>query len=152
MADDVYEHSMIGKRLPKVDGLIKTIGAAKYTVDMSLPRMLSGKILRSPYPHARILHIDTSRAEKLPGVKAVVTSADIHKIRYGLFKKTRDEYGLALDKVRFIGDEVAAVAALDDDTAEEALELVLVEYEPLHAVLDPIEAMREGAPQIHDHA
>jgi 4-hydroxybenzoyl-CoA reductase subunit alpha len=114
--------------------------------------MLSGKILRSPYAHARILHIDTSRAERLPGVKAVVTGKDTAGVRYGVFPHTRDELALTLDKVRYVGDEVAAVAAVDEDTAQEALGLIRVEYELLPAVFDPFEAMREGAPQLHDHA
>jgi 4-hydroxybenzoyl-CoA reductase alpha subunit len=152
LAEEPADYSIIGKRLPKLDGPLKASGAAIYTVDKVLPRMLYGKILRSPLPHARILHLDTSRALKLSGVKAVVTGADIAKIKYGLFKKTRDEYGLAIDKVRFIGEEVAAVAAADEDIAEAALGLIEVEYEGLPEIFDPIQAMRQGAAQIHDHA
>jgi 4-hydroxybenzoyl-CoA reductase subunit alpha len=127
----------------------KATGDAEYTDDMVLPRMLYGKILRSPYPHARIIDIDTSRAENLPGVKAVITGKDTPGRKYGVFGRTADQYALAIDKVRYIGDEVAAVAAIDEDIVEEALDLIRVEYEPLPAVFDPEEAMRPGAPRIH---
>ena len=103
----------------------------------------------SPFPHALIKHIDTSKAASLPGVKCVITAEDTPKIKYGnwrLFPETQDEYPLAVDKVRFIGDEVAAMAATDKDTAEEALELIEVEYEELPAVFDVDEAMRPGRP------
>lgn len=144
-------YSVVGKRLPRVDGPAKASGAARYTADLSLPGMLHGRVLRSPTPHARVLNIDASRAERLPGVRAVVTGKDFGSFKYGFLPHTRDEAPLALDKVRFIGDEVAAVAAIDEDTAEEALELIQVDYEELPAVFDPIEAMQEGAPRIHDH-
>ncbi len=150
------EYSVIGKRLPRVDGIVKATGEAKYTADMVLPGMLYGKILRSPHPHARILNIDISKAKKLPGVRAVITGKDTPGKKYGRYQDDRpdllDEYALAMDKVRYIGDEVAAVAAIDEDTAEEALDLIDVEYEKLPAVFDPEEAMKPGAPRIHDHA
>ncbi|MDO8635074.1 MAG: molybdopterin-dependent oxidoreductase, partial [Dehalococcoidia bacterium] len=114
--------------------------------------MLIGKILRSPYSHARILSIDTSRAEKLPGVKAVITGKDTTGRKFGTIKAYKaiwDELPLCIDKVRYIGDEVAAVAAVDEDTALEAIELIDVEYEELPAVFDPQEAMKPGAPVIH---
>lgn len=143
------KYSIAGKPLPRVDGLIKATGKATYTDDLLLPRMLYGKVLRSPYPHARIINIDTSKAEKLLGVKAIITGKDIPRIRYGWRDNLPpDKYPLAIDKVRFIGDEVAAVAAIDEDTAEEALNLIRVNYEPLPAVFDPIEAMEDGAPVI----
>ena len=119
--------SIVGKNIPRTDGRAKVTGSALYTADIKLPGMLHGRILRSPLPHARILHIDTRRAEALPGVKSVITGEDTPKIRYGnwrLVPNTQDEYPLAVDKVRFVGDEVAAVAAVDRDTAEEALELI----------------------------
>ena len=115
---------------------------------------LHGRILRSPIPHARIAHIDTSRAASIPGVKCIVTGADTPKIKYGnwrLFPDTQDEYPLAIDKVRFIGDEVAAVAAVDLDIAEEALGLIQVEYEALPAVFDVDASIQKGAPVIHDY-
>ena len=148
-------YSVIGKRLPRIDGRSKATGEATYTIDINFPLMLHGKILRSPHPHARILHMDTSRAERLPGVKGVITWKDIKADKkshhsYGAF--IPDEYPLAIDRVRFIGDEVAAIAAVDEDCAQEALELIRVEYEPLPAVFDPMESMEDGAPQLHDHA
>jgi 4-hydroxybenzoyl-CoA reductase alpha subunit len=144
------EYSVLGKRTPKIDAVAKATGAARFSNDMILPRMLYGKILRSPYPHARILHVDVERALRLPGVKAVVTGRDTAGVKFGVFRETRDQYALPLDKVRYIGDEVAAVAAVDEDTAQEALELIRVEYEVLPAVFDPLEAMRDGAPQLHE--
>lgn len=125
------EFSIVGKDVPRTDGRAKTTGYAIYTDDIKLPGMLYGRILRSSVAHARILHIDTSRTKALPGVKCVITGEDTPKIKYGnwrLFPDTQDEFPLAVDKVRFNGDEVAAV---DRDTAEEALELIKVEYEEL---------------------
>ena len=148
------KYSVIGKRLPRVDGKIKATGEGKYAADISLPNMLYGKILRSPYPHARILNINTSRAEKLIGVKAVITGKDTPGVKYGFFLDFPlmiDQYPLALDKVRYAGDEVAAVAAIDEDIAQEALELIRVEYEEIPAVFDPEESMKAGAPIVHDH-
>lgn len=156
------ELSVVGKRLPRPDAFEKATGAAKYTVDIKLPGMLVGKILRSPYAHAKIMKIDTSRAEKLPGVKAVITQEDVPKKPFTRSKGDiviinpeeailRDEHVLD-DKVRFVGDAVAAVAAVNESIADEALELIDVEYEKLPAVFDPIEAMKPGAPRIHDFA
>lgn len=147
------QFDIVGKDIPRTDARAKATGAAIYTDDMKLPGMLYGKILRSPLPHARILHIDVSKALALPGVKCVITGEDTPKIKYGnwrLFPATQDEYPLAVGKVRFVGDEVAAVAAVDLDTAEEALELIRVEYEELPAAFDIESAMKEGAPLIHD--
>ena len=145
-------YSVIGKPTPKKDGWVKATGEAKFADDLYFPGMLHGKLLRSPHPHARILHIDTSRAEKLPGVRAVITAKDFPGILYGNFSHTRDYLPLAQEKVRYIGEEVAAVAATDLDTAEEALDLIRVEYEILPAVFHPEEAMQPGAPQLYDHA
>lgn len=145
------EHRVVGKPLPKGDATVKATGDAKFAADLSLPGMLWGKVLRSPYPHARILNIDTSRAERLPGVRGMVTGKDFPGIKYGFLPTTRDQYPLCRDKVRYIGDEVAAVAAIDKDIAEEAIDLIEVEYEELPAVFDPEEAMLDGAPQLHDH-
>ena len=149
------QYRLIGKRLPRVDAKDKVTGKALYTDDMSLPGMLCGTILRSPLPHAKIAAIDFSKALKLPGVKAVVTGGDTAKIKFGIISRSAkymDEYPLAVDKVRFIGEEVAAVAAVDADAALEALELIKVEYEKLPAVFDPQEAQKPGAPQLHAHA
>jgi 4-hydroxybenzoyl-CoA reductase subunit alpha len=148
------EQAIIGARLPRRDGWVKATGEAQYAGDMVLPRMLHGAILRSPLPHARIRNIDTSRALRLRGVRAVVTGQDTLGRRYNVlrFKEAfADEYGLAMDKVRFIGDAVAAVAATDEDTAQEALALIQVDYEELPAVFDPLKAMEPGAPLLHEH-
>lgn len=141
-------YRVVGRNVERVDGIEKVTGVAQYVADIKLPGMLEGKILRSPYPHARVLRVDTSRAARLPGVYAVVTGDDTPKRRWGAFQK--DQYVLAVDKVRYVGDEVAAVAAVDEATAEEALSLIDVEYEELPAVFDPEEAMQPGAPLIHD--
>jgi 4-hydroxybenzoyl-CoA reductase subunit alpha len=141
--------AVIGRRNRKVDGYGKVTGATVYTDDMVLPGMLHGKILRSPHPHARIVSIDTSAAEALPGVHAVVTGRDM-PVKYCVIPWTRDEYPLCVDRVRYIGDGVAAVAAVDEDTANRALPLIRVEYELLEAVLEPERALEPDAPQIHD--
>jgi len=148
------EFSIVGKSVPRNDARAKATGTAIYTDDIKLPGMLHGRILRSPLPHARIVHIDTSKADSLPGVRCIITGEDTPKVKYGnwrLFPETQDEYPLAVDKVRFIGDEVAAVAAIDPDIAEEALGLIKVDYEELPAVFDVDSAIREGAPVIHDY-
>ncbi|MDP6560478.1 MAG: molybdopterin-dependent oxidoreductase [Candidatus Binatia bacterium] len=146
------ERAVVGKSLPRIDALEKVTGSANYGADLSISGMLHGKVLRSPYPHAVISHIDTSRAEKLKGVRGVITGDDAPGIKIGFIPQTRDLYPLAREKVRFIGEGVAAVAALDEDTAWEALDLIQVEYEELPAVFDPTDAMKEGAPQLHEHA
>ncbi len=144
----------VGKSVPKIDGKAIVTGQAKYVFDLSLPNMLVGKMLRSPHPHARILTIDTSKAQKLPGVKAIITSKDTHLIKYGsneyFFPHTVDQMPLEDEKVRYIGDEIGAVAAVDEETAEEALKLIDVKYEILPAVFDMVEAMKPNAPQIHE--
>jgi CO/xanthine dehydrogenase Mo-binding subunit len=146
------ERSVVGKPLPRVDGKSKLTGQAKFTTDVVLPGMLHGKLLRSPLPHAKILSIDTSKAEKLPGVAAVITGKDTWGIRYGFVDTPNypaEERPIAEDKVRFIGETVAAVVAVDPDIAEDALDLIEVDYDPLPAVFDPEEALKDGAPQIH---
>ncbi|MBW2608721.1 MAG: molybdopterin-dependent oxidoreductase [Deltaproteobacteria bacterium] len=146
------ELDYVGKRILRKDGPDKITGRAKYTMDMRLPGMLVGRILRSPCPHARILNIDTSRAEKLPGVKAVITANDTLGIKHAFVETPRyppDQYALAANRVRYVGEEVAAVAAIDPYVAEEALHLIQVDYEEMPAVFDPIEAMRQDAPEIH---
>jgi 4-hydroxybenzoyl-CoA reductase alpha subunit len=143
-----HEFQLIGRRLRKVDGAGKVTGATVYTDDIVLPAMLHAKILRSPHPHARIISIDASEAEALPGVHAVVTGADMPE-PYSIIPWTRDETALCVDRVRFIGDGVAAVAAADEDAANRALDLIRVVYEPLEPVFDPEHALRDDAPQIH---
>ncbi len=155
------ELTAVGKRLPRPDAPQKVLGAAQYVADIKLPGMLAGRILRSPYPHARIKKIDASKAKKLPGVVAVITHADVPKLRYtrsvmaealppfAFAGEGLDTYILT-DKARYVGDWVAAVAAVDVYTAEEALDLIEVDYEQLPAVFDPEEALKPGAPLIHE--
>ncbi len=147
------EYEIIGKPLPRIDGIEKATGQAKFTVDMVMPGMLHGKFLRSPHPHAKILSINTEKAKRLTGVKAVLTHSDLAGIRYAFVDTPRypaDETPLAVDRVRYIGDEVAAVAAVDTDTAEEAIRLIEVDYKPLTPVFGPEEAMKPGSPDIHE--
>jgi 4-hydroxybenzoyl-CoA reductase alpha subunit len=141
----------VGKRVPRIDGVAKVTGEALYAADLTLPGMLVGKILRSPHAHARVLRVDTAAAEAIPGVKAVVTGSDA-PVRYGTLPVSQDEYPLAVDKVRFVGDEVAAVAAVDEATAVRALDAIAVEYEVLPAILDPREAVTRDDVKIHDEA
>src|SRR5947207_3327540 len=142
--------SISGKPIGMVDAAGKTTGAGKYTDDLSLPGMLTGKILHSPHPHARIKRIDTSRAEKLPGVVAVVVGSDAPN-PYGILPVGHDEHALAVDKVRYVGDNIACVVAEDEATAEKALELIDVEYELLPAYFDPEESMKAARDLIHDN-
>ena len=137
----------IGRPLPRFEGPDKVSGKCLFTADVLRPGTLIGKVLRSPLPHARILNIDVSKARRLAGVKAVITPQDVSPRRVG--KGIKDIPMLALDKVLFIGDKVAAVAAIDEDVAEEALGLIEVDYEELPAVFDPLEAMKPDAPLLH---
>ncbi|HYW00181.1 MAG TPA: xanthine dehydrogenase family protein molybdopterin-binding subunit [Candidatus Acidoferrum sp.] len=157
------EFKVVGKSVPRLDGLEKVTGEARYIDDVKLSNMAFGKILRSPHAHAKIISIDTSKAEKLPGVLAVITAKDTPMIKFCLYQwiaehykgrlpreDYRDKLPLENYKVRYVGDEVAAVAAVDMETAENALSLIKVKYERLPIVLDPEEAMKPGAPLIHD--
>ena len=141
------EFDFVRKDVPRVDAVDKATGNAQFTVDLALPNMLFGKLLRSPHPHARILNIDTRKAERLTGVKGVITGKETPYV-FGV--SHFDQTPLQTEKVRHVGDAVAAVAAVDLDTAEEALRLIRVDYEPLPAVFDPIEAMKPGASLVHD--
>ena len=143
-------YKFIGRRQPLIDGLDKSTGRGKYSADIHFPDALVGRILRSPHAHARIRSIDVSAALALPGVKAVVTGED-SDVTFGVLPIARDEFALARDKVRYKGEEVAAVAAVDVWTAEKALEAIRVDYEPLPAYGDPFAAMAEGAEQLHAH-
>jgi 4-hydroxybenzoyl-CoA reductase alpha subunit len=145
------EYSVIGKRVPRIDGRVKVTGEAKYAADFEMPGMLWCKMLRSPYAHAKIVNIDTSRAHRLAGVKAICTGKDFGGWTWGWMPKTRDESPLAVNKARYLAEAVAGVAAVDEETAEEATELIKVEFEELPGVFDPEEAIKEGAPQIHGH-
>src|SRR5258708_7820105 len=149
MADD-GKKNVLGRRLRKVEGASKATGRAIYTDDIVLPRMLHAKILRSPHAHARIVSIDTSEADALPGVFATVTGQEM-PLRYGIIPWTQDEQALAVDKARFVGDGVAAVAAVDEDTANLALKKIKVEYEVLEALLDPKAAEVRKDLVIHDY-
>ena len=144
------ECDSVGVSKPRVDAADKVTGRAVYTADIHLPNMVYGKILGSTVAHGRIKRIDTSKAEALPGVLAVITGKDVPDTQYGVSPPRYDEYVLAKDKVRHAGDEVAAVAAIDEKTAEKAISLIEVEYEELPVVLDPYEAAREGAPLLHE--
>src|SRR6184192_4253113 len=144
------DFSIIGKPIAMVDAAGKTTGAGKYTDDLCLPGMLYGKILHSPHPHARIKSIDTSRALKLEGVVAVVTGKDAPN-PFGILPVGHDEHALALDKVRYVGDNVACVAAISEAIAERALELIDVDYELLPAYFDPEESMKAEGDLIHDN-
>ena len=133
------EYAVLGKRVTRVDALEKVTGAAQYGGDVHLPGMLHGKFVRSAHPHAKILNIDTSEAEKLPGVRAIVTQDDVESGRRVF----------ATDKVLYLGEPIAAVAATDPDIAEEAADLVKIDYEVLPAVQDVMEAIQPDAPQLH---
>ncbi|WP_044350420.1 xanthine dehydrogenase family protein molybdopterin-binding subunit [Dethiosulfatarculus sandiegensis] len=141
---------VIGSRAPRVDAPDKATGRAVFMDDLEFKDELVGVILQSPYAHARILDIDASAAKALPGVKAVLTGRDLPEIKYGVSPARYDEELLARDKVRYVGDEVACLAAVDLETALEALELIKVEYEPLPYVLTVEDALAEDAPVIHD--
>ena len=149
MTAKTARNGIIGARTPLVDGVEKVTGKAKYTADITVPGALVGRILRSPVAHARIISIDTSAAEALDGVVAVCTGAET-PVPYGVLPIAENEYPLARDKVRYRGDPVAAVAAIDEITAERALALIKVEYETLSAYMTPKAAMKPGAVAIHD--
>jgi 4-hydroxybenzoyl-CoA reductase alpha subunit len=147
---DLDKYRTVGRSLPRVDAADKVTGRAKYTADLSFHNMLFGKILTSPVAHARIRSIDTSKAEALEGIKLVLTAGDVPDITYGVNPPRYDEHILAREKVRHVGDEIAAVIAVSEDLATKALELIEVEYDELPAVFDPMEAIEDGAPLIHD--
>ena len=136
----------VGQNVPRVDGIDKVTGRAKFTGDLMVPGMLYGKILRSPYPHARIIGLDASGAEAHEGVVAVLTAEDLSDL---------DPYYsgrpvIAIKKVHYVGEPVAAVAAEDEATAEEALSLIRVDYEELPMVVGLEAALRKGAPRVHE--
>ncbi len=143
-------YRVIGTAAPRVDGVAKTTGAARYAADVALPGMLWMRALRSPFPHARIARIDASRAERLPGVHAVLTGADVAGVLYG--RRLRDAPVLARERVRFAGERVAAAAADDPETAQRAVDLIEVVYEELPAVFEPDDALNDNAPLLHPDA
>jgi 4-hydroxybenzoyl-CoA reductase alpha subunit len=144
------DFKIIGKPFRKVDARAKCVGQTKFADDIVLPRMLFCKLLRSHLPHALIKSIDVSKALALPGVFAVVTGKDF-PIPYGILPVSQDEHALCIDKVRFIGDPVAAVAAIDEDVAFDAMNLIEVEYEPLDAISSIDDAVLIDEPRIHDY-
>src|SRR5437667_8477395 len=141
---------VVGKAHRKVDATAKVTGVTRFADDLFLPRMLFAKLLRSPHPHARILSIDASRAASVPGVKAVLTGKDL-PIPFGILPVSQDEHALALDKARFVGDPVAAVAAATEEEATAALDLVQVDYEVLPAIAAADEALEKPEPRIHHY-
>ena len=141
----------IGKSWTQVGGLAKAKGETVYADDIFLPRMLYAKMLGSPHAHALIKKIDISHALEIPGVIAAVTGKDL-PIPYGILPVTQDETALCVDKVRMVGDPVAAVAAIDEETAEIALEKIVVEYEPLPSIISIEDALAEEKVQIHKYA
>ena len=144
------EYQVVGKPVERTDGRVKATGKARYAGDLIAPGMLYGKILRSPVAHAKILNIDTSEAKKLPGVIAVITGKDFPGIPFGTRPDTRDQTPMPITKVHHFGEGVAAVAAVDEDTAEEALDLIKVDYEELPVVLTAEDALRPDAPLVNE--
>src|SRR5215813_3332480 len=139
----------IGGYVPMVDGPEKVSGRAKYTADLIAPGMLAGRIYRSPYAHGEIVEVDISEARKLPGVRAIVTGADCDKT-FGVLPIARSEHPLAHDKVRYRGEPVAAVAAVDDATARKAISLIRLSVRELPAYYTSQAAMAEGAALLHE--
>jgi 4-hydroxybenzoyl-CoA reductase subunit alpha len=145
------EFAVIGRPLPKVDAWAKVVGETKYADDLFLPRMAYAKLLRSAQAHARIRSIDTARARALPGVLAVVTAADLPRVKFGILPVSQDEEALCAEKVRMVGDPVAAVAAVDEATAEQACRLIDVDYEPLPALMSIFDALAHPEARIHEY-
>ncbi|PYQ54690.1 MAG: aldehyde oxidase, partial [Acidobacteria bacterium] len=147
---DRQDLSVIGKPLVKVDAAAKVTGQTVFADDLVLPRMIYARLLRSPHPHARIRSVDVSRAAAAPGVLATLVGAEL-PIPFGILPVSQDEHALAVDRVRFVGDPVAAVAAVDEETAEAALALIDVEYEVLPAIMSIDEALAREDVRIHDY-
>jgi 4-hydroxybenzoyl-CoA reductase subunit alpha len=143
--------AVVGRPLPKVDAWSKVTGETRFADDLALPRMAYAKILRAQTPHARIVAIDTRRAAALAGVYAVITGRDFPPVRFGIMPVSQDEEPLCVEKVRFVGDPVAAVAAVDEETAERAMHLIKVAYEPLEPLMSIEGALRDGTPRIHEY-
>src|SRR6266498_3558142 len=143
--------SIIGQSLPKIDAWAKVAGETKYADDLILPRMAHAKLLRSPHPHALIKRIDTTRAKSLPGVYAVITGFDLPRVKFGILPVSQDEEALCTEKVRMVGDAVAAVAAVDEETAERATELIDVEYEVLRPLMSIEDSLAHPEIRIHDY-
>jgi len=144
------KHNLVGRPRRRVDGRAKVTGQTRFADDLVLPRMLHCKILRSPVPHARILSIDSSKAAAHPGVQRILTGKDV-PIEYGILPVSQDEQALCVDHVRFAGDPVAAVVAIDERTAFDAMNLLGVKYEKLQTISDPLEALATPEPRIHSY-
>ena len=145
------DFAVIGQPLPKVDAWAKVVGETKYADDLFLPRMVYGQLLRSSHAHARIRSIDTARARAVPGVYAVITGADLPRVKFGILPVSQDEEALCTEKVRMVGDAVAAVAAVDEETAEQACRLIEVDYEPLPALMSVFDALAHPEVRIHEY-
>jgi len=145
------DFKIIGQPLPKIDAWGKVTGETRYADDLVLPRLAFGKLLRSPHAHARIRAIDTTRAKALPGVYAVITGHDLPRVKFGILPVSQDEEALCTEKVRMVGDAVAAVAAVDEETADAACRLIEVEYEPLPALMSIHESLAHPEVRIHEY-
>jgi 4-hydroxybenzoyl-CoA reductase subunit alpha len=143
--------SVVGQPLPKIDAWGKVTGDTRYADDLVLPRMAFGKLLRSPHAHARITRVDTTLAKAVPGVYAVITGADLPRVKFGILPVSQDEEALCTDKVRMVGDPVAAVAAIDEETADRACRLIQVDYEPLPALMSIQESLAHPEVRIHEY-
>ncbi|MFQ5741633.1 MAG: xanthine dehydrogenase family protein molybdopterin-binding subunit, partial [Acidobacteriota bacterium] len=144
------EYTVLGTSIPRMGGAERVTGAGIFGIDLALPNALCGGVLRSQHAHARVVSVDTGEAKALPGVYAVVTAADAPDIKYG--RSTMDRYMLAKDRVRYLGDPVAAVAAENQAIVKQALKKIQVVYEPLPVVIDPEETMKPSAPTLHEDA
>jgi len=143
--------TVVGQPLPKIDAWGKVTGDTRYADDLVLPRLAFGKLLRSPHAHARITQIDTTRARALPGVYAVITGADLPRVKFGILPVSQDEEALCTEKVRMVGDAVAAVAAVNEETADRACRLIEVDYAPLPALMSIQESLAHPEVRIHEY-
>ena len=143
--------TVVGQPLPKIDAWGKVTGDTRYADDLVLPRLAFGKLLRSPHAHARITRIDTTRARALPGVYAVITGADLPRVKFGILPVSQDEEALCTEKVRMVGDAVAAVAAVNEETADRACRLIEVDYAPLPALMSIQESLAHPEVRIHEY-
>src|SRR5437899_10342452 len=143
--------TVVGQPLPKIDAWGKVTGDTRFADDMVLPRMAFGKLLRSPHAHARVRAIDTSRAKTVPGGYAVITGADLPRGKFGILPVSQDEEALCTEKVRMVGDAVAAGAAVDEETAEQACRLIEVDYEPLPALTSVFDSLAPRALRIPEY-
>jgi 4-hydroxybenzoyl-CoA reductase alpha subunit len=146
-----HRFTVVGQPLPKIDAWAKVTGETRYADDLVLPRLAHGRLLRSPHAHARIRGIDTSRARALPGVFAVITGADLPPVKFGILPVSQDEEALCTEKVRMVGDAVAAVAAVDEETAERACRLIEVDYEPLPALMSIQDSLAHPEVRLHEY-